>query len=158
MTLVKIFFLFIFVQLLCLGIKAQPAVGMMEKEITLPGVNNQPISLSSLKGKVVLIDFWASWCRPCRQTVPGLKKLYSNYHDKGFEIYGISIDENEAAWKSAIQEDASSWIHVNDKSGNVANQWVVSVIPTSFLIDKTGKIVAIDEEAKELNKLIPKLL
>ena len=136
----------------------QPGVGLMAKDIKLPDVNNQVTTISSLKGKVVLIDFWASWCRPCRQTVPGLKKLYSQYHNKGFEIYGVSLDENADAWKAAIQQDGSGWIHVNDKTGNVANQWVVSVIPTSFLLDKTGKIVAVDEEVKSLSALIPKLL
>lgn len=137
---------------------AQPAAGMMAKEIKLPNTHNQTIALSSLKGKVVLIDFWASWCRPCRQTVPGLKKLYNEYHEKGFEIYGVSLDENEDAWKKAIGEDQSEWIHVNDKTGNIANQWVVSVIPTSFLLDKTGKIIAVDEDPKILNKLVSKLL
>ncbi len=136
----------------------QPVPGVMAKDIKLPDVNNQTVALSSLKGKVVLIDFWASWCRPCRQTVPGLKKLYSLYHDKGFEIYGISLDDNGDAWRKAISDDQSHWVHVNDKLGNVANQWVVSVIPTTFLLDQTGKIVAVDEEERELNKIIAKLL
>ncbi len=137
---------------------AQPEPGNMAKEIKLPDANNQPIALSSLKGKVVLIDFWASWCRPCRQTVPGLKKLYSMYHDKGFEIYGVSLDDDARAWQQAISDDQSTWIHVNDKTGKVANQWVISVIPTTFLVDKNGKIVAVDEDAKSLSKLIPKYL
>ena len=146
--------LFIMVQ----SVFAQPVQGVMAKEINLPDVNNQSVALSSLKGKVVLIDFWASWCHPCRQTVPGLKKLYSLYHDKGFEIYGISLDENGDAWRKAIAENQSPWVHVNDKLGNVANQWVVSVIPTTYLLDKTGKIVAVDENEKELSKMIAKLL
>lgn len=141
-----------------LSLFAQQVIGVMAKEIKLPDVNNQNVSLSSLKGKVVLVDFWASWCRPCRQTVPGLKKLYSLYHDKGFEIYGISLDDNSDAWHKAISDDQSSWIHVNDKLGNVANQWVVSVIPTTYLLDKTGKIVAVDEDDRVLNKMIAKLL
>ncbi len=140
------------------SLQAQPSAGMSAKEINLPDADGQPVSLSSLKGKVVLIDFWASWCRPCRQTVPGLKKLYSNYHDKGFEIYGISLDDSKNAWKRAIQDDDSKWIHVNDKTGAIANQWVVQVIPTTYLLDKTGKIVAVDAEASELNKLIPALI
>ena len=137
---------------------AQPAPGAMEKEIKLPDVNNNIVALSSLKGKVVLVDFWASWCKPCRLTVPGLKKLYSEYHNKGFEIYGVSLDEDTKAWQQAINEDESNWIHVNDKLGNVANQWVISVIPTTFLIDKGGKIVAVDENERELRKLVPKFL
>ena len=137
---------------------SQQVVGAMGWDIRLPDVNNQTVTLSSLKGKVVLVDFWASWCRPCRQTVPGLKKLYSLYHDKGFEIYGVSLDDNADAWKKAIREDQSAWIHVNDKLGNVANQWVVSVIPTTYLLDKDGKIVAVDEDEKILSKIIGKLL
>ena len=158
MKFLKGFILFFAVTSLSCVTKAQPATGTMAKEIILPDVSNQTIALSSLKGKVVLIDFWASWCRPCRQTVPGLKKLYTEFHEKGFEIYGVSLDENEDAWKKAIGEDQSGWIHVNDKNGTIANQWVVSIIPTSFLLDKTGKIVAVDEDAKTLSKLIPKFL
>ncbi len=154
----KPFILSFFAFFLTLGCFAQPQLGNMAKEINLPDTKNQTIALSSLKGKVVLIDFWASWCRPCRQTIPGLKKLYSLYHDKGFEIYGVSLDDNAKAWQQAISDDQSAWIHVNDKSGSVANQWVVSVIPTTFLLDKTGKIVAVDEDANSLNKLIPKYL
>ena len=153
----QLFFVFVLSAAAMVAV-AQPEPGMMAKEIQLPGVTHQTISLSSLKGKVVLIDFWASWCRPCRQTVPGLKKLYSEYHDRGFEIYGISLDESEKAWKNAIEEDQSKWIHVNDKTGQIANQWVVSVIPTSFLIDKSGKVVAVDEDSKSLGKLISQLL
>ncbi len=137
---------------------SQPGLGKAAKEIQLPDATNQTIALSSLKGKVVLIDFWASWCRPCRQTVPGLKKLYSLYHNQGFEIYGVSLDDNATAWKTAIRDDQSNWIHVNDKLGNIANQWIVSVIPTTFLLDKDGKIVAIDEDEKALSKIIAKLL
>jgi peroxiredoxin len=137
---------------------AQPKIGAFAKDINLPNGNNQTISLAALKGKIVLVDFWASWCRPCRQTVPGLKKLYDTYHDKGFEIYGVSLDENKDAWQRAIQQDQSNWIHVNDNSGSIANQWNISVIPTTFLVDQTGKIVAVDEEPKALVKRLDKLL
>ncbi len=155
MKRITVFGFALFLSLSCF---AQPQPGNMAKEIKLPDAKNQIIALSSLKGKVVLIDFWASWCRPCRQTVPGLKKLYSLYHDKGFEIYGISLDDNPNAWLQAVLNDQSSWIHVNDKSGTVANQWVISVIPTTYLLDKSGKIVAVDEDANSLGKLIPKYL
>lgn len=138
--------------------QGQPSTGTIAKNIVLPDMNGNNISLNSLKGKVVLIDFWASWCRPCRQTVPGLKKLYNSYHDRGFEIYGISLDENKNAWQTAVSQDQSSWIHVNDNAGVVANQWYVSVIPSTFLLDKSGKIVAVDDEPKELSRTIDKLL
>ena len=137
---------------------AQPGEGSQAKNITLPNSNNENISLSSLKGKVVLIDFWASWCRPCRQTVPGLKKLYSQYHDKGFEIYGISLDENKSAWKAAIEQDQSTWIHVNDNAGDIATQWNISYIPSTFLLNKNGKIIAINEEPRSLSKYVSQLI
>ena len=152
---VFLFFAFLSVISSC---EAQISEGTQAKNINLPNVNNESIALSSLKGKVVLLDFWASWCRPCRQTVPGLKKLYSQYHDKGFEIYGVSLDENKTAWKTAIEQDQSTWIHVNDNSGDIANQWNITYIPTTFLLDKKGKILAINAEPKDLSKIIEKLI
>ncbi len=137
---------------------AQPAEGSQAKNIVLPDINNHNIDLASLKGKVVLIDFWASWCRPCRQTVPGLKKLYIQYHDKGFEIYSISLDEDKSAWKKAIEQDQSTWIHVNDNAGVIATQWSISYIPSTFLLDKSGKIIAVNEEPKDLSEYIDKLI
>ena len=97
---------------------AQTSVGDRAKEITLPDPKGKEISLSSLKGKVVLIDFWASWCGPCRRSAPDLKKTYEKYQSKGFEIYGVSVDQDKFAWKMAIKEDhvsntlVSSRIHL----------------------------------------------
>ncbi len=90
--------------------------------------------------------------------MPGLKKLYDEYHDKGFEIYSISLDEDRDVWKKAIRDDNLPWLHVNDKDGNIANQWIVHVIPTTFLLDTSGKIVAVDEDVREMSKLISHLV
>jgi peroxiredoxin len=137
---------------------AQPSRGDKAKEITLPDTKGNTISLSSLKGKVVLIDFWASWCGPCRRSVPDLKKEYAKYQSKGFEIYGVSLDADKFAWKMAIKEDHVDWIHVNDASGAVAGMWNVNYIPNTFLLDKDGKILAVNPSHEELEALLQKLL
>jgi len=137
---------------------AQPSVGEKANEITLPDTKGNTVSLSSLKGKVVLIDFWASWCGPCRRSVPDLKKMYEKYQSKGFEIYGVSLDQDKFAWKMAIKEDHVNWIHVNDASGAVAGVWNVSYIPNTYVLDKDGKILAVNPSHAELEELLQKLL
>jgi len=137
---------------------AQPSVGDRAKEITLPDTKGNETSLSSLKGKVVLIDFWASWCGPCRRSVPELKKTYEKYQSKGFEIYGVSLDADKFAWKMAIKEDHVTWVHVNDAKGSVAGVWNVEYIPNTYLLDKDGKILAVNPSHAELEALLQKLL
>ena len=137
---------------------AQPSVGDKAREINLPDIKGKNISLSSLQGKVVLIDFWASWCGPCRRTVPDLKKTYAKYQSKGFEIFGVSLDSDKNDWKQALKEDNINWIHVNDSRGNVAGIWNVMYIPNVFLLDKNGKIVAVNPSHEELDTLLQKLL
>ena len=137
---------------------AQPAVGQKAKEISLPDVKGKNIVLSSLKGKIVLIDFWASWCGPCRKSVPELKNTYAKYQSKGLEIYGISVDNESADWKQAIKDDRTTWIHVNDAKGDVAALWNVNYIPNTYLLDKEGKIIAINPTHQLLEDLLKKLL
>ena len=137
---------------------AQPSVGERANEISLPDQKGNNVNLSSLQGKVVLIDFWASWCGPCRRSEPELKKLYDKYQTKGFEIYGISVDEDKFAWKNAIKQDKIDWLHVNDDKGEVAGKWNVMYIPNTYLLDKTGKVVAVNPSHEQLDELIQKLL
>ena len=137
---------------------AQPSVGERAHEISLPDQKGNNVNLSSLQGKVVLIDFWASWCGPCRRSEPELKKLYDKYQTKGFEIYGISVDEDKFAWKNAIKQDKIDWLHVNDDKGEVAGKWNVMYIPNTYLLDKTGKVVAVNPSHEQLDELIQKLL
>jgi thiol-disulfide isomerase/thioredoxin len=97
--------------------KAQVKVNQEAPEISLPGVKDSVVSLSSFKGKVVLIDFWASWCGPCRAAIPGVVKLYNKYKDQGFEVFGVSIDSKKKDWLKAIAHDKISYTQVKDKAG-----------------------------------------
>ena len=136
----------------------QPAAGNKAAEINLPDQKGNKISLSSLQGKVVLIDFWASWCIPCRKTIPSLKKIYSKYKAKGFEIYGVSLDTDEFSWKKAVYDESIKWLQVLDTSGETASAWNVNYIPNTFLLDKTGKIIAVNPTEEELKVHLQKLL
>ena len=115
----------------------------------------------TLKGKVVVVDFWASWCGPCRSSNKLLTKIYPKYKAKGFEIFGVSLDDDKDKWANAIKKDKISWLQVNDGGGwnaQTAIQWGINAIPTSYLIDKNGRLVAMDLEGKELEKALKDLL
>ncbi len=127
------------------------AIGSKAPDFTKPDLNGNPLTLSSLKGKYVLIDFWGSWCGPCRAGNPHLKSLYEKYKSKGFEIVGIAneksenLDECKKSWQGAVEKDGLPWLHVmnnydKNKSDLVAS-YAVSGFPTKLLLDKTGKII-----------------
>src|ERR1700709_1480810 len=110
----------IFISLLmCIAFESfsQIKKGKPAPEISLINMEGKQINLSDLKGKIVLIDFWASWCGPCRANNPRLIKLYQKYHDNGFEILGVSVDNNAMYWRAAVQQDNLDWIQVNDNKG-----------------------------------------
>ena len=149
--------------LICFSLltKAQVKIGDMAPAISLPNTNDSIVNLNSYLGKVVLIDFWASWCGPCRQSNPAIVKLYNTYKGTGFQVFGVSIDNKKAAWIKAIKDDKIKFTQVSDLVGwnsKVAEMYGVNQIPTSFLLDKTGKIIATDLTAKQLENKLKQLL
>jgi peroxiredoxin len=123
--------------------------------------NRKPFQLSSLKGKYVLLDFWASWCIPCRKQSPQLVKLYQKFASHGFEIVSISLDSEKTAWTEAITKDQYTWINISDLKGynaEVAALYGVTLIPRNFLLDKEGKIIAMDLKPDALEKKLAELL
>lgn len=121
------------------------AIGSPAPEIEMPSPDGEIITLSSLRGKYVLIDFWAAWCRPCRMENPNVKKMYATYADKGFEILGVSLDRTKDAWVQAIEKDGLPWKHVSDLqyfNSEAARLYEIEAIPATYLIDPQGNILA----------------
>ncbi|MFD2524551.1 TlpA family protein disulfide reductase [Flavihumibacter stibioxidans] len=139
---------------------AQPKIGSQAPEIVLKDKEGRLKTLSSLKGKVVLVDFWASWCVPCRKSNRQMVPLYRKYQSKGFEIYGISLDEDPADWQKAVATDRIKWWQVNEAGWNAPNAlaWGIEQLPTSFLLDKDGRIISIDPTQVELEKYLQQAL
>ncbi len=120
------------------------AIGNVAPEISLPDTSGQVQSLSSLRGKVVLIDFWAAWCGPCRKENPHVREMYRKYNSLGFEVFGVSLDRTAEAWKKAIRDDELPWTQVSDLKywkSDAAKLYGVSAIPFTILIDREGKII-----------------
>jgi thiol-disulfide isomerase/thioredoxin len=138
------------------------SIGSAAPEIVLNTPEGKSIALSSLKGKVVLVDFWASWCRPCRAENPNVVKMYNAYKDKGFDIYSVSLDKDKDAWMKAIKDDQLLWpSHVSDLGywqSSVVKQYNISGIPFTCLIDKDGKIVAKGLRGEEMEIKVKQLL
>lgn len=123
--------------------------------------DGKTLALSDLRGKVVLIDFWASWCRPCRIENPNVRKIYAKYAKKGFEILGVSLDRDHAAWVKAIQDDELPWKHVSDLgfwNNAAAQQYGVASIPYTVLVDRDGKVIVKGLRADQLDGALAEIL
>ncbi len=137
------------------------AIGQVAPEIALPNPEGQIVKLSSLRGKYVLIDFWAKWCGPCRKENPNVVQAYKAYKDKGFEVFGVSLDRSKDDWVKAIKEDDLTWTHVSDLKyfqSEAALRYNINAIPFSVLVDPNGVIVAKNLRGAELHRKLAEVI
>ncbi len=142
-------------------VAAAPNVGSVAPDFTAPNPEGKSISLKQSLGKVTIIDFWASWCKPCRAENPNVVALYAKYHAKGFNILSVSLDKEASDWKAAIIKDKLTWNHVSNLKefeDPIALQYGINAIPTIFVLDAKGVIIAKDLRGEELNAKIASLL
>ena len=135
--------------------------GSMLADFSQPDTSGVPVSLSSLRGKYVLVDFWASWCGPCRQENPNVLAAYNKYKSKNFTVLGVSLDKAKPAWIEAINMDGLTWTHISDLQGwqnSVAQQFQIFNIPQNFLIGPDGKVVAKNLRGPALERKLARLL
>jgi len=159
--------IFILVQFTSVAGSQTPAIGQKAPEIEQTSPDGKVLKLSSLRGKVVLIDFWASWCGPCRKENPNLVRVYNKYKDeefrggKGFEIFSVSLDMKKSYWIKAIEDDGLSWpYHVSDLKGwrnEAAKLYGIKFVPSNFLIDGDGNIIAVNLRGDRLEAQLKKL-
>lgn len=144
-----------------LSLNVNVKVGEKYVDFSQPDTSNKLVHLSDYKGKVVLLEFWGSWCGPCRKSNPQLVKIYHEFKDKGFNVFGVSSETNRQAWLNAIEKDKLPWTNVTELKGdknNAALIYGISYYPTNFLIDASGTIIARDVSGNELRRLLKKLL
>lgn len=138
-----------------------PLLNQQAPEISLPDVNGKIVSLSSFKGKYVLVDFWASWCGPCRNENPNVVAAYQKFKDKNFSILGVSLDEGKEEWLQAIKDDGLTWTQISDLKkweSTIVTEYKFDGIPFNVLIDPTGKIIASSLRGSDLDKKLTELL
>ncbi|MBS0011371.1 MAG: TlpA family protein disulfide reductase, partial [Bacteroidales bacterium] len=138
------------------------AIGEIAPAFTQNDPEGNPVSLSDVLGpKVLLIDFWAAWCGPCRQENPNVVDVYNEFHDKGFDVLGVSLDRDRDDWLKAIEDDKLTWTNVSDLefwSNEAAQLYAVNAIPANFLVDSEGRILASNVRGPELRKKVAEYL
>jgi peroxiredoxin len=135
------------------------AIGQKAPDFTIAGIDGKPVKLADYKGKYVMLDFWASWCAPCRQENPNVVKQYAKFHSKGFNIVGISLDETKEAWQQAIDADNLTWQHGSDLKrfeGPTEVLYRIEAIPSNFIIDPQGVIIAKNITGVKLEEFLNK--
>lgn len=136
-------------------------IGNSAPDFTAKNSKKEAVTLSSFRGKYVLLDFWASWCGPCRKENPNVLKVYNSYQSKNFTVVGLSLDDSESAWLRAVDKDALPWTQLLDRASGkttVSQLYGISAIPNNFLIDPQGKIIATNLRGEALEKALANLL
>lgn len=144
-----------------LGSIAKVSVGSKAPDFSAPNPEGKEVSLKESLGKVTIIDFWASWCSPCRIENPNVVRIYNKYHDQGLNIIGVSLDRDADNWKQAIEKDQLTWTHISHLqywNDPIAKEYSVRGIPATFILDENGVIVAKDLRGDDLEKKIAELL
>jgi len=141
-----------------LDVMAKVQEGKVSPDFTVPTIDGKEVSLSSLKGKYVLLDFWASWCKPCIGEIPFMQKAYKTYKHKGFEIFSVSVDKDPAAWKKAVKDHGMTWLQGHDTQDISHTEYGVMSIPTTLLLDKDGVIIAKNLRGEALEAKLKELM
>jgi thiol-disulfide isomerase/thioredoxin len=132
-------------------------VGNKLNDVVLADSSGQQVRISEFKTQVTVIEFWASWCGPCRKALPAYREFYQKYKNMGLEIVGVSIDSNRDAWKKALKEEKLEWPQIWDDKNLLQDQYAIKSIPQNLVIDKDGKIIGVDLEINEVEELIKKM-
>lgn len=139
-------------------------LGAVGKELDIKGktLDGKQVDLAKLKGKVVLVDFWATWCGPCRAEIPNIRKMYDKYNKKGFEVIGVSLDEDKDKLDEFLKEEKLPWPSIHDQAAaegdRLAELYGVMSIPQALLVDQQGKVVALEARGPELGRLLARLI